>query len=522
MKTLGTIAAAVTVAFCFLMVWNDPALVERRQTAAAYERMREADRLQAERREQERREQERDWQQQVDQFAIPLTRVVITAVTIALLVAVPVSVALVLVGITVFMRRRSRLVYPDAAGRVPLQLDSQVYQQSAAATLAAYHETEQERARQSYSVPANYAPHITYAPQYRAQSPLQAATGPLQAAPGPEVVTFASLLSQGRIGKGNPLLLGFDQTGAAIDGIWLDVYSSALAGMPHSGKTTSQRFLACQLALHQARFVVCDPHMQAGDDSLAATLNPLKGIYLCEPADDPAAILQAIRYVDSIGDARVRGRDDSRVPVVLWIDELNGLLADAAIGPELVRLLKETTRQYRKVAIFISAVAHTWSASSTGGNSDLRANFASRMCHRMERQQARLLLPTDLAAKAERLEPGQAVLHSMRYSTVMQVPLTTASDVASIARLLTDDYPTMDASWTPVGRQKDAIPEVASTAPQCDKQANPEQARAVGLFQRGMEVKDVIREMYGDLHSGTREYRERRSQVEAWIREVGR
>jgi hypothetical protein len=74
----------------------------------------------------------------------------------------------------------------------------------------------------------------------------------------------------------------------------------------------------------------------------------------------------------------------------------------------------------------------------------------------------------------------------------------------------------------PVGRQQDAIPEVASTASQCGKQLEPEQARAVGLFQGGMEVKDVVRTMYGNLHSGSREYRERRSQVEAWIREVGR
>jgi hypothetical protein len=343
-------------------------------------------------------------------------------------------------------RREQAFIYPDERGLLPVPatndpIRSDVYR-AALAALAAQHQTMLEAAG-NRSVPVHYAPHISIAGREGASAlPEQP-----QGADGEQPVSvpsFAQLLESGRVGRGQPLLLGFDLgTGAAIEGAWLDVYSSALAGMPSSGKTTSQRFMAAQLALWGARFVVCDPHAGAGDDSLAATIDPLRSTYLVEPAEDAEAILQAIRYVDSIGAARIAGHDQGRDPVVLWVDELNGLLADDAVGPELLKLLKETSRQYRKVSVFLSCVAHTWSASSTGRSSDLRANFASRMCHRMERGQARILVPNDLATRAERLEPGQAVLHTMRHSTIVQVPLTTGDDVARVAGLLTDGSATM-------------------------------------------------------------------------------
>jgi hypothetical protein len=347
------------------------------------------------------------------------------------------------------------------------------------------------------------------------------------------VPTFADLLAQGAIGldaqnRKQPLILGYSE-GSPVDGAWLDVYSSALAGMPHSGKTTSQRFLACQLALLKSRFIVCDPHMQAGDDSLAATLAPLQGQYLCEPADEPGAILESIRYADSIGHARITGKDSSRDPVVLWIDELNGLLADATVGPELVRLLKETARQYRKIGVYISAVAHTWSASSTGGNSDLRANFASRMCHRMERSQARLLLPTELAEKVERLQPGQAVLHSMRHSAVLTVPQTTAHDVRTVAGLLTGDQPTVEVppkTSAPAGPGEvllysdcsaNEVPTERTSNAAASQPLPADVARVLALFAEGHSTGEIAQQVYGAPKSGGKSTEARRL-VESVIR----
>jgi hypothetical protein len=297
--------------------------------------------------------------------------------------------------------------------------------------------------------PVNYSPHISYSPHITNTSTNTHARA--EAAPtvseslttGSTVPTFADLLSNGSVGKGNPLLLGYSiEKNKPIEGTWLDIYSTALGGVPHSGKTTTQRFLACQLALWGAKFVVCDPHAEAGEDSLAGTLKPLQKQFICDTASSEEDILDCLKLVDDMGKKRISG-DKDRTPIILWIDELNGLLS-SSLGPNIVGLLKETARAYRKVAIFLSASGHTWTASSTGGNTDLRANFASRMVHRMERQQARILLPTDMAVRAEHLDVGQFILHSMKHADTVCVPLTVPADVGRVAGLLEDNQPTME------------------------------------------------------------------------------
>lgn len=335
------------------------------------------------------------------------------------------------------------------------------------------------------------------------------------------VPTFAALLDAGKLGKGTPLILGYDlATGAAVEGTWLDAYSSALAGMPHSGKTTTQRSTACQLALWGARFVVADPHLEAGDDSLGATLDPLRSIYLAEPASAPSAILDAVRLVDDIGRRRVEGERD-RTPVVLWVDELNGLLQDPQIGPALAALLKETARAYRKVGVFLSCVAHTWTASSTGGSTDLRANFASRIVHRMERQQARNLVPTELAPRAERLEVGQAILHSMRHSTIVQVPLTTAADVQRVARMLADTAPTIAtmASVASNGQTTGNQPASKASASESPIALSPERARILALFAEGKDTAEIVKTIWPGVTNGRR-YTEASRDVLATIRQA--
>lgn len=273
----------------------------------------------------------------------------------------------------------------------------------------------------------SYSPH--YAPHLRAPAaalPGDVTTEVPQLAPAP---SFAQLLAGGRVGRGNPLLLGFDtETGAELAGSWLDLYSTAVSGMPGSGKTTSQRFLACQTALHGARFAVCDPHAGAADDSLAATLAPLSTAFVCEPASGDRAILEIVRYVADVGRRRVSGQDRDLTPLILWVDELTSLLGRSSVAGELAELLERVAQEHRKRAVFVCASGQIWTAART--SSELRDSFASVLCHRMKRSQARLLLPTDEAEQAERLPVGQAVLWRTSGATsTVQIPLTTAQDV---------------------------------------------------------------------------------------------
>ena len=372
---------------------------------------------------------------------------------------------------------------------------------------------EHERARQSaHPMLSSLHQHheVTHAPM-----PLPANIIDAEVLPVANTPTFASLLDSGKIGRGKPLLLGADlDDGALLEGSWLDLYSTIISGLPGSGKTTAQRYLACQTALAGAKFVVVDPHAGAADDSLAATLGPLKSVYLCEPASDDRAIIEAVKLIDDVGKRRVSGKDKSRQPIILWVDETTALLNRRSIGDQLAALIEEIARQYRKVGVYCSASGQIWTADRSGGSSALRDSFASVWCHRMKRNQARLLLPTDDAQQVERLEVGQAVLwRTSGQSNRIAVPNTTAADVRRVASMLaTDDgeQATDDdlielssvARRQPDGSQMVANGDVVSTA-----SVSAEAARVAELFRSGLiRPADLVLRVRGIKSNEGRRY----------------
>lgn len=344
------------------------------------------------------------------------------------------------------------------------------------------------------------------------------------------VPSFGQLLDGSKVGKGHPLLLGFDaETGAELPGAWLDLYATATAGLPGTGKTTSQRFFACQTALHGARFVVCDPHAGAGDDSLAATLEPLRNLYLCDPADTPKKILEAVRLVAATGEARISGRDKSTTPVILWVDELTSLLGRSDVGDPLAELLEKIAQEYRKRYVYLSASGQIWTASRT--TSELRDSLASVLCHRMKRGQARLLLPTDEAAQVEHLRTGEAILYRTSGETTrVRIPNTTAGDVRRVAGLLTDTASVLgpegfrfaSAGDAPEGTRKasgshtEAASVVTSSAPASAITLDASAARVIARLRGGATVPELVRELAGST-SG-RKADEARAMVEQAIR----
>jgi hypothetical protein len=254
-------------------------------------------------------------------------------------------------------------------------------------------------------------------------------SGPAMAVP-----TFATMLDQNLVGAGRKLVLGYDE-GGVLEGDWTDLYSTAVAGMSGQGKTTSQRFFACQTALHGARFAVIDPHAGAGEDSLAATLAPLGSTFLCPIASDNKTMLDTVRHIADIGAQRVKGLDKGETPIILWVDELTSLLGRSAIGDELAELLEKIAQEYRKKKVYVSASGQIWTASRA--TSELRDSFASVLCHRMKRGQARMLLPTDEAQLVERLSPGRAVLWRTSGTTaIVGIPNTTEADVKRVATMI--------------------------------------------------------------------------------------
>ena len=378
--------------------------------------------------------------------------------------------------------------------------------------------------------PGPVAHSFNYSPRISAPAQLGGPAGLEQlqlAAPSVATVpTFAALLDSGRVGKGNPLVLGFDQDdGTEISGTWLDLYSTAIAGLPGTGKTTTQRFLACQTALLGARFAIIDPHAGAADDSLAATLAPLSSAFVCEPASDDKAILETVRYVADVGKRRITGKDSDTTPLILWADELTALLGRSTVGDELAALLERIAQEYRKRHVFVCGSGQIWTAARA--TSELRDSFASAIVHRMKRGQARMLLPTEEAATVERLVTGHAVLWRTSGATqTIAVPNTTAADVARVGALLGGNVATdMATGARPFGFAGVAAPKpesshVVATAERLPAASvSPEARRAVELFMRGLDPAAIVLELRGVKSSEGGRYQKALAEVLELIRQ---
>jgi len=179
--------------------------------------------------------------------------------------------------------------------------------------------------------------------------------------------------------------------------------------------------------------------------------------------------------------------------------------------------------------VYLSASGQIWTATRT--TSELRDSFASVLCHRMKRSQARLLLPTEEAAQVERLPTGSAVLWRTSGATsIIRIPNTTAQDVAAAAGHLAGTLPPgvretstrgpSDGLWTPTGSVPDAILAEASTSPGRGKPASAEAARAAMLFLSGQDPAAIVLELRGVKSSDEgRRYQKALAEVLDLIRE---
>lgn len=524
MKALAPLAIIVIVAALYFSL--DPVERDRRQSAAFYEAQQNAISLE---REQLRLDTQRADAERANQQATTLLPLQIVAAGLFVILGVVVCYAGTAVALDAYRMRRVPLVWPDHNGLYPLARPALVeghYDQLVVQVSLLAQEVRAIAAAHQHPAPPTVPHSLNYSPHFaRHDAPALLPAPGLAEVEAIEGNSFADLLDTNKVGKGNPLHLGFSvATGKPLAGSWLDLYSTAVAGMSGTGKTTSQRFLAAQCALHGARFAVVDPHAGAADDSLAATLSPLSSIYLCEPASADKAILEVVRLVADTGQRRVSGRDSDRYPLILWVDELTSLLGRSSVADDLAELLEKIAQEYRKVAIFCCASGQIWTASRA--TSELRDSFASVLCHRMKRGQARLLLPTEEAETVERLPIGQAVLwRTSGEAEQVIVPNTTAADLRRVGQLLVGNTATPQAYSRhtnmpessqsvaynmpidmPESSQREASDNQAYTAAQSHTTIPAEARRAAALFLDGSDPAAIVMALRGIKSSEGKRY----------------
>lgn len=466
-----------------------------------------------------------DWQQQTQ--ATASSRAV--ASNAGYLGAILIGAVALLLIVDMYRVRRQPLIKPDRYGQLPVSRaqieDGQLLALTHQIAIEVVRVHQIAAAHQPGQTPANLHQHITQAPRLPDVGPSVPQLGAGEAG---AVLPFSTLLERGRVGKGNPLLLGYDiDGGAELTGSWLDLYSTIVAGMSGTGKTTTQRFLACQTALHGAKFAIIDPHANTADDSLAGTLQPLAGAFVCEPASTDKAILEVVRYVADVGRRRIEGKDSDTTPLILWADELTALLGRSAIGDDLAELLERIAQEYRKRWVFVCGSGQIFTAART--TSELRDSFASVLCHRMKRSQARLLLPTEEAEQVERLATGQAVL--WRTSGVTQtiaIPNTTAADCTRVGQVIegvaTPRLPEKpNSSQFEAGSMPPLKPNGSQTVATGEwlpaASVSAEARRAAAMFMEGADPAVIVWELRGVKSSQGGKYQATLAEVLNLVRE---
>lgn len=258
---------------------------------------------------------------------------------------------------------------------------------------------------------------------------------PALALPPPVPHTFGELLDAGQLVRGTQLLLGVADDGPRY-GQLRDISATGVGGKRGTGKTTTERYVGAAAAVAGAKFIILDPHLHSGEESLGHTLAPLHHAFLRDPVADDRRILQAIQWVGREMDARLHGRSTDRTIIMVLIDEWTRLAQRSTIAKPLATLVAGANEEGRKVNIFALLAAHTWSGEQLGGTA-IRESISSFFVHKMSRQQARMLLPLDAAAKAERLQPGQCVFYGPDGDTpILKIPNTMPSDLDRVAALL--------------------------------------------------------------------------------------
>lgn len=250
-----------------------------------------------------------------------------------------------------------------------------------------------------------------------------------------------ALISQGAVGRGEEILLGFDGEGQQIRRTWKQIKAVLILGLQGGGKTTTACWLLLQVVLAGGRIALIDKHAQSEEDSMAAKLAPLAGFFACPIGGDPETALETIAYVRKVFDDRLNGAPCD-YGLILVVDEFSAIVRQAGtdgpwaeVADALLPLLEDLNMEGRKHKVYALCIGQVANASRTGG-SEVRDTFNTRIVHSMREKQATLLSLTDFKQDIARLEVGQVYvdMEGAREPFFARIPYVSESDLDFVAR----------------------------------------------------------------------------------------
>lgn len=319
-------------------------------------------------------------------------------------------------------RRSAEFVAPDEAGRLPVP-----------ASLLRQPEFA-HRAIDSHQ--ASYLANLStfhYSPE--SNQNITGADGQTMTAAAAAPSTFWQLYQAGQLpGKGFLMGYSLDEDGQEVTADWKELYSSLVGGKSGAGKSTLIRSILAQSALQGGRFVVVDPHYASGDESLGASLAPLRGLMLCDVASEEKQIVDALRYIGQIGQRRLAGQDKERWPLILVVDETTALFQRSNVAGVLCDVLGQISQETRKVGVYAMCIGQNFDGRVM--DTTVRNSFVSMISMRARRDVARVQSgSTEFGRMAETLTIGQCVwMAPSGEMHRLSVPNCTAGDLELVAR----------------------------------------------------------------------------------------
>ena len=370
-----------------------------------------------------------------------------------------------------------------------------------------------------------YAPHLSQKSEAGAQQQM----APVNFAPPTD---FFGLFMAGKLPRDRFLVGTSIEDGSEVTATWQNLYSALIGGQSGSGKSTLIRSLLAQSALQGGKFVVIDPHFDAGEESLGASLMPLRNLMLCDVASNDREMVAALDYVERIGQARLHGADSDRTPVVLVVDETTALLQRGNVADRLTDVLGMIAQETRKVGLFAFCIGQNFSGKVLP--TEVRNSFVSFISCRARRDVARVQSGSaEFGEAAAELTIGQCVW--MTPSGEMHrvsVPNCTENHLNSVAQSLGEITVGSATSaalpnhfQTTSAEVENAIVEVPRKCggsglevPAEVVTLTPQERLIIEMFRGGESRTKIIRDVFGV--TGGRKFEDAALQMEAAIRKA--
>lgn len=280
-----------------------------------------------------------------------------------------------------------------------------------------------------------------------------------KALPAPEVPTGRELLQSGKVTRElaqGSYLLGFGEQGAPIRISCKKLFSTLIAGVPRTGKTTTVFWVTTQLLLRGGKFFVIDPNMhyesEEGDRGLAAELEDLSDFMIfpaCEGSRQE--LLDRMRYMyRALCQRKQHGyivKDSDAILAIM--DEFNSVAQ--VLSPKTVVVVHEEEelnfaqtlalleREGPKYGLCFMLIGHKWTKDDIGGDNAVRTNATTYLCHKMnDARQAELLLKGK-SQKILELPVGAYLATGPQFqehATKIYTPMISARDIPVIRGLL--------------------------------------------------------------------------------------